>query len=65
MLLGLQQEGVYVGRRGGKEQLTGPGSVPSSLPGMDAQSQSGKNGSECTSQETPPSRPRRAAPGPL
>lgn len=56
---------MCVGRRGGKEQLIGPGSVPSSLPGMDAQNQSGKNSSECTSQETPPSRPRRAAPGPL
>ena len=54
---------VCVGGRGGKEQLTGPGSLPSSLPGTDAQSQNGKNSSECASQETPPSRHRNTAPG--
>lgn len=66
-LLGLQQEGacvcVCVGGRGGKEQLTGPGSLPSSLPGTGARSQNGKNSSECASQETPPSRHSSAAPG--
>ena len=47
---------MCVGGRGGKEQLTGPGSLPSSLPGTGARSQNGKNSSECASQETPPSR---------
>lgn len=64
-LLGLQQEGVCVGGRGGEEQLTDPGSLPASLPGAslpgtDAQGQSGKNSSECASQETPPSRQEHA-----